>query len=98
MERPWVGLLALGLWVGAQGVWLGEGYRLEFLGESRFVPGLWVAGLGFLAVNMWVLGVVVEDVGRIGEARRESGKVDGSRGEERKEKSTAGDQGREVKT
>ena len=79
-----MGLLALGLWVGAQGVWLGEGYRLEFLGESRFVPGLWMAGLGFLAVNMWVLGVVVEDVGRI--EQREGGNMGGEGSERRKAK------------
>ena len=30
------------------------------------MPGLWAAGLGFLAVNMWVLGGVVGDVGVMG--------------------------------
>ena len=50
-------------WVGAQAWWLGEAYRLEFLGERRFVPGLWMAGLAFYAVNMGLVGVVVEDVG-----------------------------------
>ena len=50
-------------WVGAQVVWLWEGYRLEFEGVSTFVPGLWGAGLAFYMVNMGLLGVVIEDVG-----------------------------------
>ncbi|KPI39639.1 GPI mannosyltransferase 1 [Cyphellophora attinorum] len=57
-----VGLPALGAWVVSQAVWLQQGYELEFLGKSTFVPGLWVAGLGFFAVNCWILGVVVGDV------------------------------------
>ena len=50
------------LWVGTQAVWLWQGYRLEFLGESTFVPGLWGASLAFYLANMLLLGVVIEDV------------------------------------
>jgi phosphatidylinositol glycan class M len=66
LERPKFGLLALGLWVSAQVVWLQQGYELEFLGKSTFVPGLWGSGLAFYVVNMWILGVIVGDVGRKG--------------------------------
>ncbi|KAK3291859.1 PIG-M-domain-containing protein [Chaetomium fimeti] len=58
-----LGTAALALWVLAQGAWLQQGYLLEFLGESAFLPGLWVASLGFFLVNCWVLGVIIGDVG-----------------------------------
>lgn len=29
------------------------------------MPGLWFAGLGFFAVNCWILGIVVRDVGNV---------------------------------
>lgn len=59
-------MLAAGLWVGSQALYLQRAYALEFLGESTFVWGLWGSGLLFLGVNLWVLGVVVEDVGAMG--------------------------------
>lgn len=62
MRSPKLGISVLGAWVGAQALWLQQGYELEFLGESTFVPGLWGAGLGFFAVNCWVLGIVVGDI------------------------------------
>lgn len=62
LARPRLGLIALGLWVAGQAVWLQQGYQLEFLGRSTFVPGLWLASLGFFAVNCWILGIVVGDV------------------------------------
>ncbi|KAK3320179.1 PIG-M-domain-containing protein [Cercophora scortea] len=58
-----LGLAALALWVGGQALWLQQGYELEFLGRSTFVPGLWVASLGFFLVNCWILGVIVGDSG-----------------------------------
>ncbi len=36
------------------------------------MPGLWGAGLAFFAVNCWILGIVVSDIGALG---REDGKV-----------------------
>ena len=55
--------MALGLWIAAQGLWLQQGYQLEFLGKSTFVPGLWGSSVLFYAVNMWILGVIVGDIG-----------------------------------
>lgn len=46
-----------------QGLWLQQAYQLEFLGKSTFFPGLFVAGLSFFAVNCWILGIMVEDIG-----------------------------------
>jgi hypothetical protein len=33
------------------------------LGLSTFVPGLWLTSLLFFAVNIWILGVIVDDLG-----------------------------------
>jgi phosphatidylinositol glycan class M len=57
------GILALSLWLTGQGVWLLEAFRLEFLGQSSFVPGLLSASMVFFVANVWVLGLVVSDVG-----------------------------------
>ncbi|KAK4180965.1 family 50 putative glycosyltransferase [Triangularia setosa] len=59
------GVAALVLWVLSQGAWLQQGFELEFLGRSTFLPGLWLASLGFFGVNCWILGVVIGDVGRL---------------------------------
>ncbi|KAL8835406.1 MAG: hypothetical protein Q9170_003335 [Blastenia crenularia] len=63
LAKPQKGITALFLWVVAQAIWLHQAYRLEFLGLSTFVPGLFVSGLAFFAVNMWILGNMVEDIG-----------------------------------
>jgi len=62
MARPRFGLTALGLWIAGQALWLQQGYLLEYLGRSVFVPGLWAASLLFLGINCWILGVVLQDV------------------------------------
>ncbi|RYP63013.1 hypothetical protein DL771_009468 [Monosporascus sp. 5C6A] len=59
-----LGLGALALWAGTQALWLREAYGLEFLGLSTFAPGLWLASLAFFLANCWILGVVVDDLGR----------------------------------
>jgi len=64
LSKPRLGITAGALWVGAQALWLWEGYELEFLGRSTFVPGLWGSGLLFYAVNMWILGIIVDDIGK----------------------------------
>ncbi|KAL1895690.1 GPI mannosyltransferase 1 [Sporothrix stenoceras] len=62
IQNPKKGVLALVLWVAGQAAWLQQGFLLEFLGQSTFVPGLWLASLGFFLVNCWILGVIVGDV------------------------------------
>ncbi|RPA78124.1 putative mannosyltransferase [Ascobolus immersus RN42] len=65
VTSPKKGVVALLAWVLGQAVWLSQGYRLEFLGEAVFVPGLWLASLLFLVVNTGILGVVCSDLGRL---------------------------------
>ncbi|KAH0848022.1 hypothetical protein AYO21_03613 [Fonsecaea monophora] len=62
LARPMLGTTALVLWVLGQALWLQQGYQLEFLGKSTFVPGLFAASLAFFGINCWILGVVVGDV------------------------------------
>ncbi|KAH9903795.1 glycosyltransferase family 50 protein [Xylariomycetidae sp. FL2044] len=64
LRSPALGVTALGLWVATQALWLQQGYNLEFLGLSTFVPGLWLASLAFFLVNCWVLGIFVGDLAR----------------------------------
>ena len=66
LRKPRLGFTALTLWVLSQALWLQQGYQLEFLGRSTFVPGLWIASLLFFGVNCWILGIVVEDTLRLG--------------------------------
>ncbi|KAL8976246.1 MAG: hypothetical protein Q9205_007706 [Flavoplaca limonia] len=66
LSSPRLGILALTLWVGAQALWLHQAYQLEFLGLSTFVPGLFVSGLLFFVVNVWILGIVIQDIGERG--------------------------------
>lgn len=63
LARKYLGLTAAFLWVAAQGLWLQQGFQLEFLGRSTFVPGLWSAGILFFLTNAWLLGIIVSDVG-----------------------------------
>jgi phosphatidylinositol glycan class M len=47
--------------VFGQALWLQQGYELEMLGRSTFVPGLWLASAIFFLTNCWILGIVVSD-------------------------------------
>ncbi|KAI9785567.1 MAG: GPI mannosyltransferase 1 [Peltula sp. TS41687] len=65
MSQPRRGIFAAALWVLSQVVWLQQGYQLEFLGTSTFVPGLWFGGILFFLTNVWILGIIIVDVGRM---------------------------------
>ncbi|TEY85181.1 hypothetical protein BOTCAL_0016g00320 [Botryotinia calthae] len=64
ITSPRKGVFALFSWVATQALWLHQAFELEFLGLSTFVPGLFVASLLFFATNVWILGIIVKDVGR----------------------------------
>jgi GPI mannosyltransferase 1 subunit M len=65
LRNPKLGITALSLWVVTQAAWLQQGYQLEFLGESTFFPGLWLASLAFFLANCWILGIVIDDGARV---------------------------------
>ncbi|TLD35792.1 GPI mannosyltransferase 1 [Venturia nashicola] len=68
LKKPAMGAMAGVLWVLGQVFWLQQGYQLEFLGNSTFVPGLWLASLSFFTINCWILYIVVSDVVQLGDA------------------------------
>lgn len=53
---------AVALWVGAQAYWVSEGYLLEFMGESTFYPGLFLATMGFFLVNCGCLVLLIRSM------------------------------------
>ncbi|KAF1990462.1 glycosyltransferase family 50 protein [Aulographum hederae CBS 113979] len=63
LQRPSLGVVACVLWILGQAVWLQQGYQLEFLGKPTFIPGLWLSGIFFFLVNVWILGIVISDIG-----------------------------------
>jgi phosphatidylinositol glycan class M len=58
-----LGIAAGVLWIATQALWLQQGFELEFNGNSTFVPGLWLASLSFFLTNIWILGIIVDDIG-----------------------------------
>ncbi|KAF2192280.1 glycosyltransferase family 50 protein [Zopfia rhizophila CBS 207.26] len=62
LRSPGIGISALILWVLGQALWLQQGYQLEFLGNSTFVPGLWASSILFFLVNVWILSIIIQDV------------------------------------
>lgn len=52
-----VSVILVVAWMAGQGVWLSQGYELEFLGRQVFL-NIWRAGLLFFMVNIVILCVV----------------------------------------
>lgn len=73
LAQPRLGITALLLWAGAQAIYLHQAYLLEFQGKSTFIPGLFTSSLAFFAVNIWILGVVIEDIGAKGRLEGRTG-------------------------
>ncbi|KAK2745919.1 GPI mannosyltransferase 1 [Myotisia sp. PD_48] len=63
IRRPVYAVFAAATWALAQALWLHQGYRLEFLGISTFVPGLFISSIAFFGVNIWILGIIISDIG-----------------------------------
>ena len=63
LRNKTLGISAAALWVAAQAAWLQQGFGLEFLGQSTYVPGLWLSSLVFFIVNCGILGLIIGDVG-----------------------------------
>lgn len=57
--------IGTGSLTSSQALWLQQAYQLEFLGKSTFVPGLWLASIVFFLINIWILGIIITDVGRL---------------------------------
>lgn len=55
----WKGFALVTVWATVQGLWLSEGYQLEFMGSNVFF-NLWVRGLIYVVGNCWVLSGIMD--------------------------------------
>ncbi|KAF3895614.1 GPI mannosyltransferase 1 [Trichophyton interdigitale] len=75
IKQPLFGITVAALWAGAQALWLHQGFQLEFLGVSTFVPGLYLSSLAFFMINIWILGIIISDIKNLPRAgKSEKGK------------------------
>ena len=51
------------VWIGTQGLWLAEAYKLEFLAQNVFF-GLWIRSLIYVVGNCWVLAGIMDAYAR----------------------------------
>ncbi|KAK2166666.1 hypothetical protein LSH36_37g15022 [Paralvinella palmiformis] len=56
------------LWFGGQSMWLLPAYYLEFNGQNTFIL-IWMAGLMFLGINVWILHRFIHSYQPIMESR-----------------------------
>ncbi|CCH59585.1 hypothetical protein TBLA_0B07690 [Henningerozyma blattae CBS 6284] len=56
------GIVALGIWISTQAIWLSQGYYLEFLGRNIFYPDLFYAAALFFIGNVALLGMFIKDI------------------------------------
>ncbi|CCH45040.1 GPI mannosyltransferase 1 [Wickerhamomyces ciferrii] len=63
-ENKVQGITCLLLWIISQSSWLFFAYKLEFLGENTFFPGLLLSSSFFFLSNNYVLGTFIDDLNR----------------------------------
>jgi phosphatidylinositol glycan class M len=63
-----------GVWLAAMAAWLGQAYRLEFLGENAYLA-VWFASVLFFTVNVAILCTLIVS-SRFGGGQRRSAKDD----------------------
>ncbi|CDO93703.1 unnamed protein product [Kluyveromyces dobzhanskii CBS 2104] len=56
------GVFCLILWVISQVVWLSQAYLLEFKGLNVFFPNLFFGNAVFFLINVYLLGVFIDDI------------------------------------
>lgn len=50
------------IWIATQGLWLQQGYNLEFLGLNVFYPKLLLAATSFFLANVYIIGQCIQDI------------------------------------
>lgn len=62
MNWKWDGVPMILIWIATQGLWLQQGYNLEFLGLNVFYPKLLLAATSFFMANVYIIGQCIQDI------------------------------------